>query len=137
MRNNRDVSAKQQENIYNIVDFGAKGNGDFLNTKCIQKGIDTVHEAGGGKLIIPKGIFLCGSLVLKSKVELHLTKGAILLGSTDPSDYQQLSRFPALLLAEAESHISLTGEGKIDGQGRELALNINELYYQGKIAEKN
>ena len=58
MRNNRDVSAKQQENIYNIVDFGAKGNGDFLNTKCIQKGIDTVHEAGGGKLIIPKGILL-------------------------------------------------------------------------------
>ncbi|HZL09687.1 MAG TPA: glycoside hydrolase family 28 protein [Prolixibacteraceae bacterium] len=122
-----------QQKTINVLDFGAKADGKTLNTTAIQAGIDSLARLGGGKLIIPEGRFLSGSIVLKSGVEIHLQKNAFLLGSTDPSQYKSLKRWKALILAEEQTNICISGKGTIDGQGRRLALNIDSLYYFGKL----
>ena len=118
---------------YNIIDFGAKADGTTLNTTSIQSAIDAAHDAGGGRVVVPKGTFLSGSIILKSGVELYLAKQAVLLGSKDPDHYVKLNRWLALVMADGQNHIAITGPGEIDGQGRKLALNIDSLFYAGKI----
>jgi hypothetical protein len=121
---------------YNIQKFGSVGDGKTLNTESIQAAIDKATSSGGGKVIIPEGRFLTGSIVLKSDVELHVQKNAVLLGSTNPYHYKNLNRWKALILADGQQNISITGEGTIDGQGRQLALNCDSLYFVGEIDEK-
>ncbi len=129
---------------YNIADMGAKGDGVTINTKMIQDVIDRASGNGGGMVIIPEGRFLSGTIMLKSGVELHLEENAVLLGSTDPYDYPLMKevlgsdRKPehqrgALILAENQDNIKISGPGTIDGQGRELALAIDSLYYAGVL----
>lgn len=118
---------------YQIEDFGAIGDGKKLNTIAIQKAIDRAYQAGGGKVVIPKGRFLSGSIVLKSNVHLFLEEGAVLLGSSQPSGYYSIKRWKALILADSASNISISGGGIIDGQGAELALRIDSLFYAGKV----
>jgi hypothetical protein len=120
---------------YSILDYGAQAGGDFLNTQAIQTAVDTAHQNGGGKVIIPPGIFLIGSIVLKSGVELHLEKDAVLLGSTKQADYFGFNRWLALILADGQTDIAITGAGTIDGQGRELALNTIALYHAGELED--
>lgn len=55
----------------NICDFGAKSDGVTLNTEAINKAIKVVHDKGGGKVIIPEGLWLTGPIVLQSNVNLH------------------------------------------------------------------
>lgn len=121
---------------HNILDYGAQSGGEKLNTTAIQKAIDKAHEEGGGRVIIPKGVFLSGSIVIKSNVELHLKRKAVLLGSAHPDDYIQLHRWKALVMADSAINISISGKGTIDGQGCKLALHIDSLYYAGKIPER-
>lgn len=71
---------------YVITEFGARMC-DRPQTEAIQRAIDTCFLAGGGRVVIPAGIFLTGGLRLRSNVELHLQSGAILSGSMDPEDY--------------------------------------------------
>lgn len=111
----------------NILEAGAVPDGKFLNTVIIQSAINNVTENGGGTVIIPPGVFLTGSFVLKNNVTLELRKGAILLGSKDIKDYLSIKpRYIALrtgqatkqlIFAEDQNDIALTGEGTIDGQG--------------------
>lgn len=116
-----------------ITDFGAKPDGKTLNTEIIQSVIDRVSSQGGGKVIVPEGRFLTGALVMKSGVDLHIADGGVLLGSTDPQHYFNLSRWKALLLAEGQNHLKISGKGVIDGQGRQLALHLDSLFFAGKI----
>lgn len=118
---------------FNIISFGATADGITLNTTSIQSAIDAAHKAGGGKVIIPSGRFLTGSIVLKSHVELHLVRQAVLLGSTEPENYIKINRWLSLILADQQNNISITGQGVIDGQGRKLALHIDSLFYAGKL----
>ncbi len=122
-----------QAEEYNILDFGAKPDGRTVNTKSIQLAIDKLNEAGGGKLIVPKGSFLTGSIELKSNINLYLEDGAVLLGSVDMNDYRKLTGHQSLILASNQNNISITGEGTIDGQGRRLVLNIDSLFHVGKM----
>ena len=122
---------------YNILSFGAIADGKTLNSSFIQKAIDAAHKDGGGKVIIPKGKFLSGSIVLKSGVELYLSRGAVLLGSTNPKDYHTLNRWKALIMADQSTNIAIQGKGTIDGQGEELALHIDSLFYEGKVDSVN
>lgn len=71
---------------YSIADFGAVSC-DSLQTKAIQCAIDTCFQKGGGRVVVPAGIYLTGGLRLRSNVLLYLQSGAILKGSTDPEDY--------------------------------------------------
>lgn len=118
---------------YNILSFGAVADGKTLNTLAIQAAIDKAHEEGGGRVLIPAGRFLSGSIVFKSGVELHLLKEAVLLGSTRAADYIKMSRWKALVMAEQQSNIAITGQGTLDGQGRELALGLDSLFYIGQL----
>jgi polygalacturonase len=114
---------------FDITSFGAKGDGKTLNTSAIQKAIDACFKSGGGKVIIPQGEFLTGTIVLKSNINLFLNKGAVILGSTDVNDYQNMDPFKdglgidvgwALLVAVDAKKISISGPGRIDGQGSKL-----------------
>ena len=118
---------------FNILDFGAVPDGKTLSTSGIQAAIEAAHLYGNGRVVFPAGSFLSGSLVVKSGVELHLLQDAVLLGSTNPDHYIKLNRWKALLIADGENDILITGPGTIDGQGRQLALHIDSLFYAGKL----
>lgn len=125
------LSADAKE--YNILNFGAVGDGVTLNTKAIQNAIDQAHADGGGVVVIPKGRFVSGSIFLKSNVRLHLEKKAFLIGSINLYDYSRVYKWLALILAKKASNISISGKGTIDGQGAALGLHIDSLFYAGKI----
>lgn len=74
------------EKEYLITDYGAVSC-DRLQTRAIQSAIDDCFLAGGGRVVVPAGIYLTGGLRLRSNVALYLQSGAILRGSTDPEDY--------------------------------------------------
>jgi len=72
--------------VFNIVDYGARYS-DVPQTKNIQTAIDECFLAGGGRVLVPAGVYLTGGIRLRSGVELYLESGAILKGSRDPEDY--------------------------------------------------
>lgn len=72
--------------VFNIRDYGARF-ADTLQTKAIQDTIDACFLAGGGRVVVPCGIYLTGGIRLRSNVQLYLESGAILKGSRDPMDY--------------------------------------------------
>ena len=74
-----------QENRTNIVNFGAVGDGQTLNTQAIQRAIDACEK--GGTVYVPEGIYVTGALYLKSDMTLYLEAGSVLLGSGDLSQY--------------------------------------------------
>ena len=114
------------ENI-NIAEIGAKSNDTKPCTKIIQTAIDKVSASGGGKVIIPPGKFITGSVVLKNDVTLEIQKGATLSGSKNLEDYLNIKpNFVALrtgqatkqlIFAEEQNNVAIIGEGTIDGQG--------------------
>lgn len=133
---------------YNVLQQGVVGDGKTLNTQSLQSAIDALHAKGGGQLYFPAGRYLTGSLQLKSNVTLYLEKEAVLLGSTSPYDYPGFSTEKelkvnndhfdkALIYAEGAENIGITGEGCIDGQGRELALTIDSLHHTGELVDKH
>ena len=73
--------------VFDITTFGAKGDGATLSTHAIQRAADTCHDAGGGVVRVPTGVFVTGSLRLKSGVILRIEKGAVLRGSPKTADY--------------------------------------------------
>ena len=93
----------------------------------IQQAIDAAAAAGGGRVVVAPGVHPIGTLRLKSHVELHLEKGAVLLGSTKRDDYDDFPRdvcsvspessYRALIQAWDADDIAITGKGTIDGQG--------------------
>jgi polygalacturonase len=114
---------------YNIVDYGAIGDGSTLNTVAIQSAINACSNSGGGRVIIPSGKYLSGTILLKSNIELYFENSSTLLGSPKKEDYpiqpipqyrtrKDTQGFCALIYAEGIENISLTGYGKIDGQGQ-------------------
>ena len=101
----------------NVRDSGAVGDGTTVNTAAIQKAIDACRDAGGGRVVVPRGVFVSGTLRLHSHVELHLEVGAVLKGSPNLSDYQLGGRVVGLLYSENVEDVSITGRGQIDGNG--------------------
>ncbi|MCS6916545.1 MAG: glycosyl hydrolase family 28 protein [Chitinophagales bacterium] len=118
---------------FDIRNFGAVAGGMTLNTAAIQATIDAAHQAGGGRVIVPAGVFLTGSIVLKSNVTLHVMAGGVLLGSPLPDQYKKLNRWKALILADGQVNLAITGSGQIDGQGRRVALHLDSLFYSGRL----
>src|SRR4249920_3772171 len=73
--------------IYNVKDFGAIANGATLDSKAINRAIDTIASKGGGTLFFPAGVYLSGSIRLKSNITLYLDQGAVIEASPNVSDY--------------------------------------------------
>ncbi len=110
--------------VYNITDFGAIADGKTLNTKSIQKAIDTCAAKGGGQVLIPNGCYLSGTIKLKSNVTLYLEPSAILLGSPEYDDYEWEkydveagARRRSLIHAQNVENVSIEGHGTINGNG--------------------
>ena len=113
-------------NIVNIKDFGAVNGGYVLNTKAFADAIDAVSKKGGGKVIIPPGIWLTGPIILKSNIELHAERGALIKFSTDKSLYPLIeTNFEGLntwrcispIYGKNLENIAFTGNGVWDGSG--------------------
>jgi hypothetical protein len=118
---------------YAITSYGAKPGFNTNNAISIQKAIDAAAADNGGKVTVPAGIFITGPLVLKTGVELHLADDALLLGSAKRMDYPNDKM--AVISAVNQHHISITGNGIIDGQGRDLVENALLLLRQGLITD--
>jgi polygalacturonase len=124
----------------NIESNGAASDGKTLCTAAIQKTIDDCNQAGGGQVVIPAGKFLTGTIVLKSNVELHLQKDAVLLGSFDLKDYPvKLVKYrsytdkytdKSLIFAEDQENISITGSGTINFQGEKFPPSPRKNWYK-------
>lgn len=109
--------------VYDVKKMGASGDGIKNDGSVIQKAIDSCSKSGGGMVLLHNGIFLSGGLVLKDHVELHISSSATLLGSSEMRlfnvDYKFNYGEPvrSFIYADGAQHISLTGMGKIDGNG--------------------
>ena len=124
---------------YNASLFGIKSDGITLNTQSIQKAIDFISEKGGGKLKFYVGRYLTGSVQLKSNVSIELNEGAVLVGSTAIYDYIGVNNLKALIVAEGQQNIGITGKGVIEGQGpavlEQIAKQIQKGYLQETISQ--
>ena len=112
---------------FNILDFGAVHN--QLSTAAIQKASDTCHSRGGGRVIIPAGTFITGSLFLRSNVDLHLSPGAVLESSLNLADFRIKNRTYGMIYCEDATRVAITGSGTIHARGIDFyERDKNHLY---------
>ncbi|KFC17983.1 glycoside hydrolase family 28 protein [Epilithonimonas lactis] len=114
------------ETSVSIKDFGAIAGTNVKNTEAFKKAITSINQKGGGKVIVPRGIWLTGPIVLQSNVNLHLEDGAMILFSKDFNDYPLVdvsfeglntTRTQSPISAKRATNIAITGNGVIDGSG--------------------
>jgi polygalacturonase len=112
--------------FFNVLDYGAVGDGQILDTPAIQSAIEACYQAGGGTVYFPAGHYVTGSLFLRSNVTLHLDAGATLLGSENLADYPVVDgrwegadqkTYAALIAGSDLDNIAIIGRGTIDGRG--------------------
>ncbi len=121
--------------VFDVRESGARGDGKSRDTASIQKAVDACAQAGGGTVYLSPGTYLSGTVVLKDNVTFHLEAGATLLGSTDLADYTLQPGPPAkgdangkhLLFARDAENVTLSGSGRIDGQGRAFWVPANRV----------
>ncbi len=118
--------------VYNIRDFGAKGDGTTLDTAAIQAAIDACTGDHGGTVLVPAGTFLISPIELKSNITLHIAAGGTLLATTDAKQYHPARGIPlngdhtmgdgnvGLVYGAEAENITIEGPGTIDGQGAEV-----------------
>ena len=128
---------------HDVRAFGAKGDGRTKDTAAIQRALDACAGTGG-RVVVPPGTYLIGSIFLGDATELHLEKDATLLGSPDLADYNAPDAYPQnfgsvnegwsakhLVLAIEKKGVSITGRGVIDGNGR--AFFGDKPLWRGKV----
>jgi hypothetical protein len=115
-----------KKDTVNIIKFGARGDGQFLNTSAINNAISDCNRKGGGVVLVPGGLWLTGPIVIKSNVNLHLANGATLLFTDDFSQFPLIKgnweglpqmRNQSPVSANNAVNIAITGKGIIDGNG--------------------
>lgn len=107
-------------NDVNVTDFGAVSDGETLTTHALQQAIDRCANTGGGTVTVPVGTYLTTTLYLRSNVNLHIRKGAVILGATAPEAYPGApgrTGGAALIQADSIHNAAITGLGTINGQG--------------------
>ena len=122
--------------VYDVRDFGAKGDGVAKDTVAIQKAIDAASAAGGGTVEVPAGTYLSGTIWLRSNIDFYLGAGAVIKASTNRVDYNAPDAFPQnrtnsfecnsgghLVLCVEQKNVTLRGPGKIDGSGPAIVLD--------------
>ncbi|WP_439479628.1 glycoside hydrolase family 28 protein [Chryseobacterium aquaticum] len=113
-------------NTFSIKDFGGVSGGKIKNTEAFKKAIDALVKKGGGKLVVPRGMWLTGPIVLQSNINLHVEEGAFVVFSKDKNDYPLVDvsfegletiRCQSPISAKNAKNIAITGKGVIDGSG--------------------
>lgn len=111
---------------FRITDFGAVGDGLTMNTEAINAAIEACSQAGGGKVVIPAGLWLTGPIQLKSRINLYTEKGALVTFSDKFEDYPLVTTFwegnewvrcMSPITGENLEHVAITGHGVFDGNG--------------------
>lgn len=128
--------------IYHIKEFGAIPDGKSLNTAAIQNAINACFENGGGQVLVEGGVYLFGTVVLRSNVELHIAANATLLGSPRCEDYPEREdvhhvdsaklprwRNACYIYCEDSENVSVTGMGKIDCNGKHFVREVENPTY--------
>ena len=114
------------DNTVCISDFGAVGDGYTLNTKAIADAIDEVSKKGGGKVVIPRGLWVTGPIILKSNINIHAEEGALVIFSSDKNLYPLIEtsfegnntvRCTSPIYGKDLENIAFTGNGIFDGTG--------------------
>ncbi len=139
----------------NITQYGAKGDGITLNTEAINQAIRNIHEQGGGKVVIPNGVWLTGPIELLSNVNLYTEQNALVLFTDDFNAYPIIEtsfegldtrRCQSPIFARHAENIAITGQGTFDGsgdswrpvkKGKMTASQWNRLVKQGGIVEND
>ena len=127
-------SATARQTVYNITDFGAKGDGKTNNTKAINAAVEAASKNGGGTVFFPSGNFLSYTIRLKSHITLHLDQGAVLIGDQEKNGvgydlpeadawYKKFQDFGhsywrnSLIYGDSLRDIAIEGHGLIWGKG--------------------
>jgi polygalacturonase len=138
---------------FSIVKYGAKGDGVTDCTKAFKDAIEACNLAGGGRVIVPKGIFMSGAIHLKSNVNLYVSEKATIKFYADPAKYLPVvyTRFESvecynyspLIYAYGQENIAVTGKGTLDGQaddtnwwkwkGSKIPNEINQVESVNKL----
>lgn len=141
--------------IFNIVDFGAVADGVTVNTKAIQSAIDECAKRGG-RVVVPSGNFITGSLRLRSNVDFHLEHNAVLRASDNLADFNSDDAYPQnissktegwggqhLIYCVEEENVSISGTGTIDGNGphffgerKERGVGVNRYAWRHGYARE-
>jgi polygalacturonase len=110
---------------HNILAHGAAADLAINSAPALQRAIDAAHAAGGGTVLVPAGLaFMCGSLLLRSRVRLHLEPGSRLVASPDIADYVNYDHLPLFrdsdfcrfwLFAHDADEVTIDGSGTLDG----------------------
>jgi polygalacturonase len=110
---------------FDVTAYGARGDGSSDSSAAIAAAIAACHQAGGGRVLVPAGVFVSGPIHLRSNVNLHLRKGAEISFVTDPDRYlppvftrwegMELMSYSPLVYARGEENIAVTGEGVLNG----------------------
>lgn len=122
----RIVPPKFPDRDFDITKFGAVGDGATDCTKSFADAIAACNQAGGGRVVVPKGKFLTGAIHLKSNVNLHVVRDATILFTTNTAAYlpvvftryecTELMNYSSLIYAYGQKNIAITGEGTLDSQ---------------------
>jgi polygalacturonase len=129
-------------NTFNITEFGAVADGLTLSTEAINNAIIACSQAGGGTVLVPKGIFLTGAIHLKSNVNLHVSEEATLRFSQNDDDYlpvvftrwegTECFNYSPFVYAFEQENIAITGGGTLDGQSN----SQNWWHWKGEWSRK-
>lgn len=127
---------------FDVRDFGANGDGKTLNTPVIQRAIDECAAAGGGEVRVPAGVFITGTLHLKSNITLRLMPGSVLQGSSNAEDYPEhdisahrkfgtithdgvfVKSMKSIIIADGAENVNIVGEGAVRGAGDAEAFQL-------------
>jgi polygalacturonase len=130
----------------NILNYGGVGDGKTANTQAFADAINDCAKGGGGRVVVPPGVWFTGPIKLQSNIDLEVQKGAQILFSPNPEDYLPVvfSRFEGIeyynysppIYAKDCENVAITGEGTLNGQGdvnwwNFSSADISKLYSMG------
>ena len=123
--------------IFDVKEYGAKGDGVTVDTKAIQNAIDDCFEADGGYVVLAGGTFVSGTIFVKSNVYLQVNPSATLLANPDISDYPEGTHYnryvnekdmdKCFIYAEDATNIGVIGQGEINGNAESFP-NEGSIY---------
>ena len=134
-----------KKDSFNIINYGAVADGVTVNTKALQAAIDACGEKGGGVVLVPAGLWVTGPIVMRSGVNLHVDRAAILQFSADKDLYPIVAgnweghpagRCQSPITGTGLENIAITGGGIIDGNGDSWRWLAKERVSEGEWMQR-